>query len=403
MDQLSTAIAPEVFEQDCSDLSDLRKRTDTTAIAAAASCDAVDRAARFPTEAFAVAREQRLLGMLIPSALGGDGARISDVVNVCYGLGRSCTSTAMIFAMHQLNVEILIRHSRGSEWHRQLLQRIAAGQLLVASSTTEGKGGGNLRSSSCAVEQTGSRMTLEKDASVVSYGEEADIILATARRSIDALPSDQVLAVLEKNNYQLERTGGWDALGMRGTCSTGFMIRARGDIAQLLPEPYEKIHTHTMMPVAHLTWSGVWAGLAAGAVERAQRFVRMAARKAGQQPPGVAHLTRAAISLRTLRAAIASGLARYEHAVTEAGELKSLEFQTAMNLLKVSSSELAVSIVLNAMQVCGLAGYRNHGEFSVSRHLRDVMSSPIMISNDRILSSSATASLLLGVPLLLSE
>ena len=49
-----------------------------------------------------------------------------------------------------------------------------------------------------------------------------------------------------------------------------------------------------MMPVAHLTWSGVWAGIAAGAVERARAFVRNAARRAGGQlPPGAAHLTRA--------------------------------------------------------------------------------------------------------------
>jgi acyl-CoA dehydrogenase len=69
-----------------------------------------------------------------------------------------------------------------------------------------------------------------------------------------------------------------------------------------------------------------------------------------------------------------------------------------MNLLKVNASELAVATVMSAMQACGLAGYRNDGEFSIGRHLRDVLSSPVMISNDRILANLAMASLLSGVP-----
>jgi acyl-CoA dehydrogenase len=53
---------------------------------------------------------------------------------------------------------------------------------------------------------------------------------------------------------------------------------------------------------------------------------------------------------------------------------------------------------MSAMQACGLSGYRNDSEFSIGRHLRDILSSPIMISNDRILGNLAAASLLGGTP-----
>ena len=69
-----------------------------------------------------------------------------------------------------------------------------------------------------------------------------------------------------------------------------------------------------------------------------------------------------------------------------------------MNLLKVNASELAIATVMSAMQACGLSGYRNDGEFSVARHLRDVLSSSVMINNDRILANIASASLLVDVP-----
>jgi acyl-CoA dehydrogenase len=237
---------------------------------------------------------------------------------------------------------------------------------------------------------------------VVSYGAQADGILTTARRSAEAPASDQVLVAFVKEDYQLDRMVDWDALGMRGTCSAGFMLKGAGHINQLISDSYQQIHTQTMMPVAHLTWCAVWSGLAAAAVERARRFVRSAARHAGGQlPPGAAHLTRAITSLRTLRVTVASALQRFE--TTERAELESLDFQTAMNLLKVNASELAIATVMSCVQACGLSGYRNDGEFSVARHVRDVLSSSIMINNDRILANAASASMLIEVPHLLRD
>jgi acyl-CoA dehydrogenase len=377
--------------------ADLRGRTEVVAAIAAANAVAVDREARFPQEAIAAARSQRLLGITVPPDLGGEGASISDVVDVCYTLGRACASTAMIYAMHQTKVALMVRHGRNSPWHERLLRRLCSEQLLLASSTTEGQGGGDVRKSSAPIEQQGGRITLERSAMVISYGEQADGVVTTARRSSDASASDQVLVVFLKEDYSLERLVGWDTLGMRGTCSSGFKLKAAGRGDQILPEAYESIHSRTMMPVAHLTWSGAWAGIAAGAVERARLFVRDAARRAGGQlPPGAAHLTRANASLRTLRALIAATLQRFETA--SADELESIDFQTALNLLKVNASELAIATVMSSLQASGLTGYRNDSEFSIGRHLRDVLSSPIMINNDRILANVATASMLSPVP-----
>jgi acyl-CoA dehydrogenase len=390
--------------QNRSIMSDLRLRVETTAALAAQNADAVDREARFPAETFASARSQRLLGILVPVELGGEGASVADVVDVCYMLSRACASSGMIYAMHQIMVAILVRHAQSSAWHNRLLRRIAAEPLLIASSTTEGQGGGDLRSSDCAVIENGSRIELTKSATVMSYGMHADALLTTARRSPDALPSDQVLVGFVKDDYRLEPVTGWDTLGMRGTCSSGFTLKGRGEAGQVIPDAYAKIQAQTMMPVAHLTWSAVWSGLAASAVERSRRFTRVAARRAGgQMPPGAAHLTRAIMSLRALRAMVASALNRFETAAADESELESLGFQNSMNLLKVNSSELAIATVMSAMQAGGLAGYRNDGEFSVARHLRDVLSSSVMINNERILASAAHASMLLEVPCTLRD
>ena len=68
------------------------------AAVAAEHADAVDREARFPEEAFAALREQRLLGAMVPVALGGAGASLAMVTTICRILGEACAATGMICA-----------------------------------------------------------------------------------------------------------------------------------------------------------------------------------------------------------------------------------------------------------------------------------------------------------------
>jgi len=379
--------------------SDLAARARAAAEVARAHAAGVDAEARFPREAFAEIRKQGLLGIMVPQALGGEGAGLADIVDVCFILGQSCASAALIYAMHQIKMACIVRHCEGGAALEHILRRVATEQLLLASSTTEGQAGGNVRSSEAPVEHVGENVTLERKATVISYAVDADGIVTTARRAADAAGSDQVLLVLLKSDYTLERLQAWDTLGMRGTHSEGFTLRANAPAAQLLPQPYERIHAQTMVPFAHLLWGSVWAGIAAVATAKAQAFVRHAVRQSnGQMPPGAAHFTQAVSSLRTLRGVLASTLRSYESAMTDEKAVTSLEFQSMITLTKVHASELAVATVLSALRACGLSGFRNDSEFSIGRHLRDVLSAPLMINNDRILANLAASSLMTPLP-----
>jgi acyl-CoA dehydrogenase len=369
---------------------DLATRAANVAAVAANHALAVDSASRFPSEAFNAVKAQRLLGIQVPKALGGEALSISDVADVCFRLGQACASTGMIFAMHQIKVACIRRHMGENATLQGMLRRLCTEQLLLASSTTEGQGGGNIRSSEAPVEHhEGGRITLERRASVISYGAYADGVVTTARRAADAAPSDQVLVAFFKSDYTLTRLQGWDALGMRGTCSEGYTLKAAASAEQIIPEPYETIHMRTMVPFAHLLWGSVWTGIAASATARAQAFIRNAMRHGAQLPPGAPQFTRALATLRTLRGMLSTSLRRYEQCMNDPQALGSLDFQTMITLTKVEASELAAATVMSAMRACGLSGYRNDSEFSIGRHLRDVLSSPIMINNDRILANLA--------------
>jgi len=373
----------------------LAERTERVCAIARFHAPSVDADGRFPDEALIALKAERLLGAMVPVCLGGESASLAQVADICFALGRACASTAMIYAMHQVKAACLIRHHSGSPWQLAFLRRVASEQLLLASSTTEGGSGGAVRSSSAPVDTVGDVIQLTRAASVVSYAEQADAIVTTARRDDAAASSDQVLLVFTREDYRLQRVGDWNTLGMRGTCSHAFALEASGEAGQILPAPYADIHVQTMAPTAHCLWASAWAGIAADAVEHARLFVRKAARsQQGTTPPGASHLATAKAQHATLCALVSASLSRYASIQDNPAALAAVDFQAAISFLKVQASELAVATVMKALQVTGLSGYRNEGEFSVSRNLRDVLSAPLMINNDRILADLSASALI---------
>ena len=355
---------------------------------------AVDRDARFPSEAFTALKAEKLLSCYVPEAYGGMGLSITDLSKICEALGLYCGSTAMVFAMHQIQVGCVVHHALGSPFFQQYVRDLVAHQYLMASATTELGIGGDVRTSTCAVIREGDRFSLEKQAPVISYGEAADCILVTARRAPDAGPNDQVHVLVNKADCTLEPLSSWDTLGFRGTCSLGFVLRAKGPVEQILPVPYAEIHAKTMHPFSHGVWASLWLGIATDSVQMARNFVRAAARKTpGQLPPSALRLAEVDGTLFTFRSSVENTVAEYHQRLIDCPEgpfPTDFGFAIRVNNLKVMSSELLVDVVGRSMLICGIAGYRNDSKHSLGRHLRDAYGAALMVNNDRILGQSST-------------
>ena len=359
----------------------------------APAADDVDRHARFPREGINALQALKLLSGYLPTELGGLGLDVVHMAQICELLGHYCGSTAMVFAMHQIQVACIVHHARGSVYFDGFLRQLVDRQHLIASATTELGVGGDLRSSICAVDVTGDRFTLVKKAPVISYGEAADHILVTCRRAADAAPSDQVQVLVRDQDYRLEPLSTWDTLGFRGTCSSGFVLTCAGATAQILPAPFDDILSETMHPFAHIVWASLWSGIASSAVNHARTFVRGTARKNPSVPPMSAlRLAEADNVLQTMRSGIEAVALEYRR-MLEAQDreaFRSYGFAIRINNLKLASSQLVVDIVSRAMLICGIAAYRNDSNISLGRHLRDAYGAALMVNNDRIMTHNAT-------------
>jgi acyl-CoA dehydrogenase len=353
------------------------------------AADDVDARGRFPTETIEALRAEGLLAALVPTASGGGGADLAEVSDGLVALGRRCASSAMVVAMHHIQVACLVRHG-SNPLLRDYLCELSEHQYLLASATTEVGTGGDVRSSICALEVTDGTFRVEKQAPVISYADDADAVLVTARRSADSPESDQVIVLCRPPGLELEQVGDWNALGFRGTCSTGFVLRATGDAAAVLTEPYSDISTRTMLPLAHLLWSSVWLGIATDAVDLARKSVQAEARrKPGTTPAASVRLAQTTVLHQQFIDMVRSSLSRFEEADADGDRLSSIGFGIGMNALKVSASTLVVDIVRECMLICGLPSYRLDSPFSLGRHLRDAMGAALMVNNDRIMANNA--------------
>ena len=383
--------------------ADWQAAAQRVALIAAQHADHVDREARFPVEAFDALKRERLLSAMVPTRFGGAGLSLADVASICEILAHGCGSTAMIYAMHQIQVASIEQHGSEVPWHQYVLTQLVEQQWLLASATSEENIGGSLRTSACAVEVTDGRFRIEKMAPTISYGAHADGVLVTARRTAESPASDQVMIVALLGDLELEKRGTWDSMGMRGTCSEGFRLIAEGRAEQILPTPFADIADQTMLPVSHTLWAAVWTGVASDAVNRAKAFFRAQARtKPGSVPPAGMRLAEAVGLLQMMQARLAVALdaaraahrSRHEACEADAPLSAALHFASDMNTLKTSISSTALLVVQEVLMICGMAGYKNGTEYSVGRHLRDLHSAPLMINNDRIAQN--TASLLLA-------
>jgi acyl-CoA dehydrogenase len=350
----------------------------------------VDREGRFPAESIEALRKERLLGCAIPGELGGMGSSLAELSSICTVLGQQCATSAMVFAMHQIQVLCVLRHYQAQPFFRGYLGDCAETQRLIASATSEMGIGGDTRSSLCAVERGETHFDLTKQASVISYGEHTDDILITSRRAPDAPQSDQVLTLLKKGEYTLEKKGTWDALGMRGTCSLGFELKSRATLDHILPVPFADISSQTMHPVSHILWASLWLGLATSAASIARKYVRAEARKKpGVVPPNALRAAEIVNQLHVMRAAVRDAMHEYEVRYDDPDALAGLGFSIRMNNLKIAASEQVVPLVAKAMSICGISAFRNDTPYSLGRHLRDAYGAGVMILNDRLYGTNA--------------
>jgi alkylation response protein AidB-like acyl-CoA dehydrogenase len=170
-----------------------------------------DRAGVFPVEDFADLRSARLMGLMVPTRLGGLGASFSDYADVAYELARGNGATALVFNMHAsvtgalAGIPLEMAEAIGIppeffEGRDQILRAAAAGAFYAVAMSERGDG-----------------FRIKGSKTFVSGAGHADAYLVAARNGDDPSIVSQFLVPASATGVTVEET--WDSMGMRATGS----------------------------------------------------------------------------------------------------------------------------------------------------------------------------------------
>jgi alkylation response protein AidB-like acyl-CoA dehydrogenase len=365
--------------------TDLAELVDRVAAVADAHAADTDVEARFPVEALAELRATRLLGLLVPVEDGGLGGSTADLVRAAERLGRTDMSVAMVFAMHCQQVAAVVAHAT-EPLRSRLLPRIAAGDVYLASVTTETGKGGHLLSSNAELTARDGELVLDRFAPIVTGGGYADGFLITMR-SPDAESAGQVsLVYADRAQLEIATAGDWQPMGMRATHSAALHLRGVLPGHQVVGEHgrFHDIVAGTFGPLAHLGWSAAWLGTASGALSRVVRLVRDPKARGSLSLDSELLLTRLASARQHLELVHAL-LWRTTDVVDSGLDLSRRRVQLLINCLKVTSAEHCYTAVDELVEAVGLRhGYLRGSVTRLERALRDLRSASLNYSDDRL-------------------
>lgn len=353
-------------------------RASAAATVAAEHASRHDREGSFPVEGLGVLAENGFLGLTIPEALGGEGARVTDLVLGNLALGHGDASLALVVAMHNA---LLGRVRDAQAWPADYFTPLARtiGQAregngaLINSLASEPEMGspsrGGLPATTAKRTSEGwllnGRKTFSTGAPVLRWG----IISAAAKPNADAEPYlASFLVPLTAAGVRIEPT--WDTLGMRATGSHTVVLEnvhvgATDEVPRVTSMPNGVPHERGWS----LTVAAVYLGIGEAARDFAVNFARERKPTAlGGKAIATLPTIRDRVGRMDLHLYVARGLLVSAARAWDANPSGAQE--AALAAAKVTATNAAVEVAEEAMRLVG--GSSLDRSQPLERHFRDV-------------------------------
>ncbi|WP_240754777.1 acyl-CoA dehydrogenase family protein [Parasulfuritortus cantonensis] len=364
----------------------------------APAAEATDRDARWPRQGIGALQQAGYGGLVVPCAYGGNGHGLLALAKVCELLGQECASTAICYGMHCVGSSVIAANATPDQRER-FLTPICAGRHITTLSLSEAGTGAHFYLPQTTLEAVSDEVYgLTGSKTFVTNGGHADSYVVSAVAASPAAPVGQFSCVVLPAGTEGVKWGAdWDGLGMRGNSSRTMELHgARIPRNNLLGKEGDQIWYifNVVTPYFLIAMAGTFLGVATTALEEARRHLsRRYHTHVGAslaQAPVLQHRLGSlwAVLERTRR------LTYHAAASFDAGEPDAL---TAVMAAKVEVADCAVSLVNEAMTLCGGIGYRNGAR--LHRLLRDARAAHLMSPTTDILRIWIGRALL-GQPLL---
>lgn len=339
-----------------------------------AGADAADTDAKFPTRSVQALAEAGLLGLTLPTEVGGLGGGPTDLVEAVSAVAAACGSTSMIYLMH-LSAAMVTSAAPPPDGGEEMVAGMAAGSTLGTLAFSEKGSRSHFWAPVSKAVVTGGRVRIAADKSWVTSASTADVYITSALAPGAEGMTESDLYAVPRIGEGVTIAGRFDGLGLRGNDSAP--VRLDVDVAEGTRLGDGGGGFGLMMQVV-LPWfslgnSAVSLGLAQAALDGAISHASGARFE---------HLDSSLADLPTIRAYLAKAwtdLAAHKALLRQtAAKVAAPDDSTMLAVLgtKAGCNEAALRITETALRVAGGAGFSK--QIGIDRPYRDARAGFVM-------------------------
>lgn len=358
----------------------------------------VDARCEWPAHSMRAFAKAGLMGLQVPSELGGHGQGLMGLSVITEAIARACPSSALCFGMHCVGTAVIAAKATPYHNERYLLP-IAQGRHITTLSLSESGTGAHFYLPSTRLTEQADCYVVDGNKQFTTNGGHADsYVMSVAPVAGEGAHSGDFSCLLVDADTQgMTWQAPWAGFGMRGNSSRGVRLDgSRVPKPNLLGEKGDQLWYvfEVIAPFFLMAMAGTYLGIAHAAVEATGQHLR--SRRFSHTGESLADVDALQARYAAMWIALEKtrGLLREAAAKGDAAHPDALSYILAC---KADAGETAVQLANEAMTLCGGMAYRENSR--LAQMLRDARASHVMSPTTDLLKLWLGRALL-GVPLL---
>ena len=319
----------------------------------------------FPVELFKKIGELGMMGVLVPEEYGGAGLTYDEYVTIISEISQVCGSIGLSVAAHNSLCTGHILKFGNEEQKKQYLPKLASGEYLGAWALTEPVTGSDAMRMNTTAKKEGDFWIINGAKNFITHGASGDVIVVVARTGNLGDSRGVSAFIVDASNEGVTSGKKENKLGMRAS-ETAEVIFDNCKVSQssLLGNVGEGfIQAMKILDGGRISIAALSLGIAKGAYNAALKY----SKERSQFGKTISNFQAISFKLADMATEInAAELLIYKSAYL-INQKKAVTKESA--IAKYFSSELAVKIASNAVQIFG--GYGFVKDFPVEKYYRD--------------------------------
>lgn len=326
--------------------------------------DDIDREAEYPQDMFDLLKELGLFTLPFPEAYGGRNSLVMSCLAV-EELNRICYNTGYLLVVQWTPFGAIM--AAGTEKQRQMyLPGLASGDLRAGFSITEPQSGSDVAGIKTRATREGDRYRINGAKIWCTNAAYSDFIVLAAKTGDKRGEINFFIIDVDTPGFEIGPPE--NKLGARGVPSSPLFLN---DVfvpeeARLGPEKQGFRQVMEALALSRPIVGARAVGLAQGALDHALAFVKE--RQAFGQPLTDFQGLRWMLADMAIQIEAARGLVHKAAAMTDAG-VRGKELAQAAAIAKTFSSDIAMKVATDAVQLFGASGISN--DYPINRYFRD--------------------------------